>query len=244
MKASSGSGEWPSVKVRVCIATIFRPGEMPVDQNLWPTICSEYAYVNSFSNGFQGEIVRRPPGWRGVLHPSLPQHRSDPPALPKTLPAVPLAPPAPPLRLAASKNFFSSVRMRLVGTIFVAIAPPMAIMYYFHLENWAGFLVGLFALAAAWYGGERFMEASWVYRMSHPSHEDSNTAYGQLAWLNNRGGGTSFGAAIDRCAPAAFWLIGRLHLRWRQKAALPITPCRAHGRASARLAVFCHGKLR
>ncbi len=47
--------------------------------------------------------------------------------------------------------------MRLVGTIFVAIAPPLAFMYYFHLENWAGFLVGLLALAAAWYGGERFI---------------------------------------------------------------------------------------
>ena len=47
--------------------------------------------------------------------------------------------------------------MRLVGTVFVAIAPPMAFMYYFHLENWAGFLVGLLALAAAWYGGERFI---------------------------------------------------------------------------------------
>ena len=30
-------------------------------------------------------------------------------------------------------------------------------MYYFHLENWAGFLVGLMALGAAWYGGERFI---------------------------------------------------------------------------------------
>ena len=61
------------------------------------------------------------------------------------------------MRLAASKNFFSSVRMRLVGTIFVAIAPPMAFLYYFHLEDWAGFLVGLVSLAAAWYGGERFI---------------------------------------------------------------------------------------
>ncbi|MCC6822836.1 MAG: response regulator [Verrucomicrobia subdivision 3 bacterium] len=47
--------------------------------------------------------------------------------------------------------------MRLVGTVFVAIAPPMCFVYYFHLEDWAGFLVGLVALAAAWYGGERFI---------------------------------------------------------------------------------------
>jgi len=76
--------------------------------------------------------------------------------------------------------------------------------------GWTGTLedmgrVGVMLAHDGWYGGERFMEASWVYRMSHPSHEDANTAYGQLAWLNNRGGGTSFGAAIDQCAPAAFW---------------------------------------
>ncbi len=47
--------------------------------------------------------------------------------------------------------------MRLVGTMFIAITPPLAFLYYFNLENWAGFLVGLVALAAAWYGGERFI---------------------------------------------------------------------------------------
>ena len=76
--------------------------------------------------------------------------------------------------------------------------------------GWVGTLedmarVGVMLGHDGWYGGERFMETRWVYRMSHPSHEDSNTAYGQLAWLNNRGGGTSFGAEIDECAPAAFW---------------------------------------
>jgi len=30
-------------------------------------------------------------------------------------------------------------------------------MYFFHLQDWAGFLVGLVSLAAAWYGGERFI---------------------------------------------------------------------------------------
>jgi hypothetical protein len=65
--------------------------------------------------------------------------------------------------------------------------------------------VGVMLVHDGWYGGERFMEASWVYRMSHPSHEDANTAYGQLAWLSTRGGGSSFGADIDTCAPAAFW---------------------------------------
>ncbi len=65
--------------------------------------------------------------------------------------------------------------------------------------------VGVMLVHDGWYGGERFMEASWVYRMSHPAHEDANTAYGQLVWLNQRGAGNGFGARIDECAPAAFW---------------------------------------
>jgi signal transduction histidine kinase/CheY-like chemotaxis protein/HAMP domain-containing protein len=47
--------------------------------------------------------------------------------------------------------------MRLVGTVFIAIVPPLVVLYFFHLEDWAGFLVGLLALGAAWYGGERFI---------------------------------------------------------------------------------------
>jgi CubicO group peptidase (beta-lactamase class C family) len=65
--------------------------------------------------------------------------------------------------------------------------------------------VGTMLAHDGWYGGERFMEASWVYRMSHPAFEDSNAAYGQLAWLANRGGGNSFGYERDDCSPAAFW---------------------------------------
>jgi signal transduction histidine kinase/ActR/RegA family two-component response regulator/HAMP domain-containing protein len=51
---------------------------------------------------------------------------------------------------------FSSLRARLVGTVFVAITPAWALMYYTHLP-WAGFIVGLIALGAAWFGGERFI---------------------------------------------------------------------------------------
>lgn len=47
--------------------------------------------------------------------------------------------------------------MRLVATVFIATVPPLVLLYVFNLENWAGFLVGLLALAAAWYGGERFI---------------------------------------------------------------------------------------
>jgi hypothetical protein len=50
--------------------------------------------------------------------------------------------------------------------------------------------------------------------MSHPAHEDANTSYGQLAWLNHRGNASGIGGDIasgsngpmgDPCAPAAFW---------------------------------------
>src|SRR6266700_5225827 len=49
---------------------------------------------------------------------------------------------------------FSSLRARLVGTVFVAIAPAWVLMYHNKLP-WSGFVVGLLALGAAWFGGER-----------------------------------------------------------------------------------------
>jgi signal transduction histidine kinase/ActR/RegA family two-component response regulator len=51
---------------------------------------------------------------------------------------------------------FTSLRARLVGTVFVAITPAWVLMYYTDLP-WAGFAVGLLALGAAWFGGERFI---------------------------------------------------------------------------------------
>src|SRR5436853_4192597 len=56
----------------------------------------------------------------------------------------------------------SSLRVRLVGTVFLAIAPAWVLMYWFarktHTElPWAAFAVGLLALGAAWFGGERFI---------------------------------------------------------------------------------------
>jgi signal transduction histidine kinase/ActR/RegA family two-component response regulator len=51
---------------------------------------------------------------------------------------------------------FSSLRFRLVGTVFLAIMPAWLLMYYTDLP-WAGFAVGLLALVAAWFGGERFI---------------------------------------------------------------------------------------
>jgi len=51
---------------------------------------------------------------------------------------------------------FSSLRVRLVGTVLLAITPAWVLMYYNYLP-WPGFALGLLALAAAWYGGERFV---------------------------------------------------------------------------------------
>jgi signal transduction histidine kinase/HAMP domain-containing protein/ActR/RegA family two-component response regulator len=51
---------------------------------------------------------------------------------------------------------FTSLRVRLVGTVFLAIAPAWILMYFTNLP-WIGFAVGLLALIAAWYGGEVFI---------------------------------------------------------------------------------------
>jgi signal transduction histidine kinase/CheY-like chemotaxis protein/HAMP domain-containing protein len=52
---------------------------------------------------------------------------------------------------------FSSLRLRLVLTVFIAIAPVLVLIYFTHLGEWAAFLVGIGALAAAWFGGERYV---------------------------------------------------------------------------------------
>ena len=51
---------------------------------------------------------------------------------------------------------FSTLRMQLVGSVFLLITPAGLLMYIFHLE-FSGFVVGLLALAAAWFGGEHFI---------------------------------------------------------------------------------------
>jgi signal transduction histidine kinase/CheY-like chemotaxis protein/HAMP domain-containing protein len=69
---------------------------------------------------------------------------------------------------------FSSVRMQLVASVFVVIAPALVITYIVNQEwfwrfapdwvkpyatdvPWASFTIGLLALIAAWYGGEHFI---------------------------------------------------------------------------------------
>ncbi|MDB6124571.1 MAG: Histidine kinase [Pedosphaera sp.] len=51
---------------------------------------------------------------------------------------------------------FSSLRIRLVGIVFLAVAPATVLLVYTHL-SWIGFIIGLLALGAAWIGGEMFV---------------------------------------------------------------------------------------
>ena len=51
---------------------------------------------------------------------------------------------------------FTSLRIRLVGAVLVAIIPAWVLMYWLNQPVF-GFITGLLALAAAWYGGERFI---------------------------------------------------------------------------------------
>jgi len=46
----------------------------------------------------------------------------------------------------------------LVGIVFLAVAPALALLVYANLRwMWMDFAFGLFALAAAWIGGELFI---------------------------------------------------------------------------------------
>lgn len=72
--------------------------------------------------------------------------------------------------------------------------------------------VGLLITHRGVWGGKRILGEDWTYKMTHPSFESANTAYGYLTWLNARegasgvgGAGVSGGASGDPCAPAAVW---------------------------------------
>ena len=71
-------------------------------------------------------------------------------------------------------KLFSSLRMQLVASVFLWISPALVLIfivnqswfwayapawlrYYFTSVPWESFIVGLLALMAAWYGGERFI---------------------------------------------------------------------------------------
>jgi signal transduction histidine kinase/ActR/RegA family two-component response regulator/HAMP domain-containing protein len=62
------------------------------------------------------------------------------------------------LERAMKINFlkFSTVRMKLVGSVLLLILPALLVLYIYDLPM-SGFIVGFLALAAAWMGGEYFV---------------------------------------------------------------------------------------
>src|ERR1051325_10514875 len=60
------------------------------------------------------------------------------------------------LNKSEPKPGLSSFRIRLAGTVFLATAPALIFLYVTRLP-WAGFAIGVLALIAAWFGGERFV---------------------------------------------------------------------------------------
>jgi hypothetical protein len=73
--------------------------------------------------------------------------------------------------------------------------------------------LGLLINHYGYYDGAQLVDAEWVYRMTHPSFEDSNTGYGYLTWLAAETGFT-FGVAgfsqiltapVDDCSPPAIF---------------------------------------
>jgi CubicO group peptidase (beta-lactamase class C family) len=73
--------------------------------------------------------------------------------------------------------------------------------------------VGLLILHDGVWSDSRLLSADWTYKMTHPSFEDANTAYGYLTWVNsdsNHTQGLTPGlpkqqGPIDACAPASVW---------------------------------------
>ncbi|MEY4579437.1 MAG: hypothetical protein RL701_4140 [Pseudomonadota bacterium] len=68
------------------------------------------------------------------------------------------------------------------------------------------------------WGGKRVLGPDWVYKQTHPTFEDGNTAYGFLTWLVAKEGQTSIGGGsftsngdsaggllADDCSPSALW---------------------------------------
>ncbi len=58
--------------------------------------------------------------------------------------------------------------------------------------------VGLLMLNEGIWNGERLVAREWIYRMTHPAFEDTNTSYGYLTWL-----AADSDTGLGRCAPPA-----------------------------------------
>lgn len=70
--------------------------------------------------------------------------------------------------------------------------------------------VGLLMLNGGVWSGQRLVSAEWIYKMTHPSFEDANTAYGYLTWMSARSNWVpifppKLAEAVDTCMPAALW---------------------------------------
>ena len=69
--------------------------------------------------------------------------------------------------------------------------------------------VGLVMMNGGEWNGERIVSKDWIYRMIHPSFEDTNpgvadylvASYGYLTWLSTRANRGMFG----RCSPPSLW---------------------------------------
>ena len=78
---------------------------------------------------------------------------------------------------------FSSLRIRLVGTVFIAIVPVLVVMCFTGTQDWAPFLIGLVALAAAWFGGELFVlrQVQTLLKATHQLAADNLTIHTGMA---------------------------------------------------------------
>jgi hypothetical protein len=67
--------------------------------------------------------------------------------------------------------------------------------------------LGVLLTHNGWWNGERILDTLWVYRQTHPSFEDANTAFGYLTWLNAANNWETISAAtksqtrVITCAP-------------------------------------------
>lgn len=67
--------------------------------------------------------------------------------------------------------------------------------------------LGLLLLRKGRWNGEQIVSEKWVYRLTHPAFEDTNTGYGYLTYVNAAQGQTySSGTADLTCSPFARWV--------------------------------------
>ena len=115
--------------------------------------------MNALPTGYYDAITRKQRGWRRFFRTSPKPETVSVPNASSEISVVETStvPSTDHPKTHAVKNAFTGLRIRLVGTVFLAIVPSLAVIYFFQLQEWSGFLVGLLALAAAWYGGEHFI---------------------------------------------------------------------------------------